>query len=357
MVTANGGNGGSGQVATTGTGGGGGSGGGILLTSDSINLMKNGSIKAEGGRGGNGMNSQADGGGGGGGRIKISGNLTKLGTVSSKRGGGGVSGGKSGEDGTVIIENENTQPFPPELISPFSGTWVNGTPTLVWSFRDPEWDDVQHGYNIQLSTNISFIHLEINSTEENSNTSSWKPKKTLTDGTKYWRVRTKDAQIWGDYSDILIIKVEGDGDGITGGNDSFPTDPAASKDTDGDGYPDEWNSGKGHSDSTSKPPLELDAYPNDSARWKAGAPGGGNGSKNGDGPDASQKNSGGNTAACLISAVVVFIIIMIITVIAFLFMRKGNIITLNDNEKIVDKEKKNKKSQPRNDWWDEDNWQ
>ena len=328
VVSANGGKGGSGFVATTSTGGGGGSGGGILLNSSFINLLKNGSIKAVGGGGGYGLNGRAGGGGGGGGRIKIFGVLTEIGTISAKRGGGGLSEGKSGKDGTIFIEDVNTPPFPSKLESPFSGAWVNGTPTFVWSFRDPEWDDVQHGYNVQLSKNISFIHLEINVTEEKSNISSWKPKKPLTDGTKYWRVRTKDAQIWGDYSDIWTIKVEGDGDGIIGDNDSFPTDPAASKDTDGDGYPDEWNSGKGHSDSTSTPPLELDAYPNDHSRWKAGSPGGGNGNSGGntaeddDGQNTSKDGSGGNAAACLIAAAVVFFIIVIIAAVALLIMKK-----------------------------------
>jgi len=45
--------------------------------------------------------------------------------------------------------------------------------------------------------------------------------------------------------------------------DAFPDDPAASVDTDGDHYPDKWNDGKDQSDSTSIPPLELDEFAND----------------------------------------------------------------------------------------------
>ena len=48
--------------------------------------------------------------------------------------------------------------------------------------------------------------------------------------------------------------------------DMFPTDPAASVDSDGDGYPDGWNSGMGRSDSTLG--LFIDAYPNDPDRWE-----------------------------------------------------------------------------------------
>ncbi|WP_145220074.1 dockerin type I domain-containing protein [Planctomycetes bacterium TBK1r] len=50
-----------------------------------------------------------------------------------------------------------------------------------------------------------------------------------------------------------------DGDGFTTFDDAFPFDPAASQDTDGDGYPDRWNEGKDASDSTSG--LRLDAFP------------------------------------------------------------------------------------------------
>ncbi len=46
----------------------------------------------------------------------------------------------------------------------------------------------------------------------------------------------------------------------------FPEDPAASIDTDGDGYPDGWNEGMTESDSTTG--LVLDAFPEDPKRWK-----------------------------------------------------------------------------------------
>lgn len=54
-----------------------------------------------------------------------------------------------------------------------------------------------------------------------------------------------------------------DADGVSNTADAFPMDPAASVDTDNDGYPDSWNSGKDAVDSTSG--LTLDAYPVDSA--------------------------------------------------------------------------------------------
>jgi len=45
--------------------------------------------------------------------------------------------------------------------------------------------------------------------------------------------------------------------------DAFPYDPAASRDSDGDGYPDSWNKNKDQNDSTTIPPLEIDEFPHD----------------------------------------------------------------------------------------------
>ncbi len=58
-----------------------------------------------------------------------------------------------------------------------------------------------------------------------------------------------------------------DGDGVPNIQDAFPLDPAASVDSDRDGYPDGWNSGKRQSDSTTG--LVLDAYPKDTACYSA----------------------------------------------------------------------------------------
>jgi hypothetical protein len=58
---------------------------------------------------------------------------------------------------------------------------------------------------------------------------------------------------------------DSDGDGVQNTLDAFPLDPAASADTDHDGYPDAWNAGRSQSDSTTG--LSLDAFPLDSACW------------------------------------------------------------------------------------------
>lgn len=58
---------------------------------------------------------------------------------------------------------------------------------------------------------------------------------------------------------------DNDNDGICNNGDAFPNDPAASLDTDGDGYPDSWNSGQSAADSTTG--LLLDLFVHDSSEW------------------------------------------------------------------------------------------
>jgi hypothetical protein len=58
-----------------------------------------------------------------------------------------------------------------------------------------------------------------------------------------------------------VLNPDSDGDGVLNKVDAFPMDPAASRDSDKDGYPDAWNRGKDQSFSTSG--LVLDAYPKD----------------------------------------------------------------------------------------------
>lgn len=59
----------------------------------------------------------------------------------------------------------------------------------------------------------------------------------------------------------IVLSNDIDGDGVTNPQDDFPLDPAASRDSDGDGHPDRWNDGRNQTDSTQG--LTLDAYPQD----------------------------------------------------------------------------------------------
>jgi hypothetical protein len=58
---------------------------------------------------------------------------------------------------------------------------------------------------------------------------------------------------------------DSDADGICNNQDQFDNDPAASIDSDSDGYPDSWNSGKNQSNSTTG--LVLDAFISDPTEW------------------------------------------------------------------------------------------
>jgi hypothetical protein len=88
------------------------------------------------------------------------------------------------------------------------------------------------------------------------------------DGPKtiYFRVEDKAGNLGEQASATIILDTsepvpDSDNDGINDHLDAFPEDPAASVDSDSDGYPDEWNIGKSQVHSTSN--LTLDEYPTD----------------------------------------------------------------------------------------------
>jgi hypothetical protein len=56
-----------------------------------------------------------------------------------------------------------------------------------------------------------------------------------------------------------------DKDGIVDKSDAFPNDPAASRDSDSDGYPNEWNDAWNETDGETN--LTLDAFPRDPKEW------------------------------------------------------------------------------------------
>lgn len=71
-----------------------------------------------------------------------------------------------------------------------------------------------------------------------------------------------------DDSNTSNLFVDTDSDGIADKDDAFPEDPAASLDSDMDGYPDNWNPNKNQDDSTSEPKLIIDEFPNDPNEYK-----------------------------------------------------------------------------------------
>ena len=67
-----------------------------------------------------------------------------------------------------------------------------------------------------------------------------------------------------EYRDVLglLTFFDTDGDGVANTSDAFPSDPAASTDSDGDGYPDSWNE-NATEDMIAESDLTLDAFPQD----------------------------------------------------------------------------------------------
>ena len=66
---------------------------------------------------------------------------------------------------------------------------------------------------------------------------------------------------------IYVPDNDSDDDGVPNTQDAFPQDPAASVDSDLDGYPDAWNAGRSQADSTTNPALTLDVFASDSGCW------------------------------------------------------------------------------------------
>jgi hypothetical protein len=91
------------------------------------------------------------------------------------------------------------------------------------------------------------------------------------DGNKTVFIRVKDnaGNIAESVSAVITKVTDADGDDIPDEDDAFPLDPAASQDSDEDGYPDIWNPGKSEENSTSN--LRIDEYPNDPERNKKAA--------------------------------------------------------------------------------------
>jgi hypothetical protein len=63
----------------------------------------------------------------------------------------------------------------------------------------------------------------------------------------------------------VLASIHTDRDEMPDVKDDFPTDPSASIDTDGDGYPDRWNDGFVAADSVWN--LSIDAFPSDPSDW------------------------------------------------------------------------------------------
>jgi uncharacterized membrane protein len=110
-----------------------------------------------------------------------------------------------------------------ELVSPANDTiMANNKPTFAWNFIDTDSAN-QIAFQVQISDYNNFQEIDYDSGIQISTDQQWifptgTSYTTLSDGTWYWKVRTKDSDgVWGSYSEPykLIIDVCTPTSGIT----------------------------------------------------------------------------------------------------------------------------------------------
>jgi hypothetical protein len=169
----------------------------------------------------------------------------------------------SGEN-AAITAMYKIAPLPadnPPVIDPIGNVEVVEGEELfvVFTFSDPEGDPI--------TVSVSGQPPGTTLTQTSSDCGSLHLSTTYGDAGVYTVIVTAAAN-GKDSSETFLITVtmpDADSDGFADYVDSFMHDPAASKDSDGDGRPDCWNEGKNGADSTTG--LYLDAYPTDPAKW------------------------------------------------------------------------------------------
>jgi len=155
----------------------------------------------------------------------------------------------------------------PPIISlyyPKNNEIINSTSiTLSWQ------EDYALSFDIYLSENKTLID-EQNETvciSKNQSETSVTLIDLINGKTYYWTVIAYNGiyapATNGTWS--FNISLDLDKDGIPDLKDAFPNDPAASIDSDNDGYPDKWNKDMNKNDSNSG--LNIDAFPYDSSKW------------------------------------------------------------------------------------------
>ncbi len=98
----------------------------------------------------------------------------------------------------------------PEPSAPPSDAWQGTpTPTLRWNFTDPDVGDHQLYYMVEIYEDAEMIVQAYNTTWTDSSQSKHTVAEPLSDGTYFWRVRTKDSMhAAGNWSMLKKMKID-----------------------------------------------------------------------------------------------------------------------------------------------------
>ncbi|UCH88869.1 MAG: Ig-like domain-containing protein [Thermoplasmata archaeon] len=102
----------------------------------------------------------------------------------------------------------NRFPNQPTLTNPADNSWTSdSTPTFTWKFNDS--DGTQAGFQVIIDDKSDFSSINYDSGIVNSASASYTHGSTISDGSWYWKVRTKDNDgNWSQYSSYRTIKID-----------------------------------------------------------------------------------------------------------------------------------------------------
>jgi predicted GH43/DUF377 family glycosyl hydrolase len=91
-------------------------------------------------------------------------------------------------------EGWNTVPDAPALTAPSDDIWTNNNqPIFTWTFSDPNSQDAQTAYQVQLDDMKDFSSVDYETGKVSSTATSYTPSSALADGIYFWRAKVWDS--------------------------------------------------------------------------------------------------------------------------------------------------------------------
>jgi hypothetical protein len=109
----------------------------------------------------------------------------------------------------LVMIHFNYLPYLPVPLAPDQNTWLTTSrPEFTWNFDDLD-STGQSEFHWQADNDYDFSSVDYGSGSIVSSLSSYIPAFNISDGTWYWRVRTKDTDgDWGDYSSNSLVRID-----------------------------------------------------------------------------------------------------------------------------------------------------